>query len=110
VTARPAVARPPGPGEREDQQGHQPDRKARRDYGHAQRLGVAAEAAVQQMRSGAGDHRSPARHDHYRTQHRQGDEEPPLPRGGGIRAHRSTIASPFAPRKPYGQVRPSRLP
>jgi hypothetical protein len=95
VTGGPVPGRTPfhpGPGERENQQRNQANRETGSAERHAQ-LGLAS------------DHEDPAHHDHPGTDHRHGGDKPHPPGRGGIRAHRSTIASWFAPRKPYGQVR-----
>ena len=99
VTGGPAAGRTsvhPGLGERENQQRNQADRETGHAESHAQ-VGLAR---------GHGD---PAHHDHPGTEHRHGGDKPHPCVRGGIRAHRSTIASWFAPRKPYGQVRRIRV-
>jgi hypothetical protein len=105
-----AAARPPGPGERENQQGHQSHREACHAQSHAQAGDMTT--GVPGARVGAGrarHHQNPARHDHHGADHREGNDKPHPPGRGGIGAHRSTIASQYAPRKPYGQARPLRL-
>jgi hypothetical protein len=102
VTGRPAAGRPAASSGPEKQQGNQANRETR--YG--QRRAQAGDMAAGTL---SRDHEDPARHDHHGADHRQGGGKPHPPGTGGIRAHRSTIASWFAPRKPYGQVRPSRL-
>ena len=102
VTGRPAAGRPAASSGPEKQQGNQANRETRYGQRRAQAGDMAAGAL-------SGDHEDPARHDHHGADHRQGGGKPHPPGTGGIRAHRSTIASWFAPRKPYGQVRPSRL-
>jgi hypothetical protein len=53
----------------------------------------------------AHDYQQKAGHEHDGAQHRRSDDYPHPAGGGFIRAHCSTIASPFLPRKPYEQVR-----
>jgi hypothetical protein len=111
VTSGPAARRAPsGPGERENQQRHQPDDETRHAQSHAQAGEMTARAPIDQVGGHARHDQDPARHDHHRADHRQGDDKPHPPGWDGVRAHRSTIASRFAPRKRSWQVRPSRLP
>jgi len=109
VPGGPTTARPSGPGERENQQGHQANREARHAHGHAQAGVMTTRGPADQVASRAPHHEKPARNDHHGAGHREGNDKPHPSGRGGIRAHRSTIASRYAPRKPYGQVRPSRL-
>jgi hypothetical protein len=100
---------PPGPGERGNQQRNQADRETRHAQGHTQAGDMITRAPAEQVGGRARHHENPARHDHDGADHRQGNDKPHPSGRGGIRAHRSTIASRFAPRKPYRQVHPLRL-
>jgi hypothetical protein len=111
VTSGPAARRAPSdPGQRENQQRNQPDDQTRHAQSHAQAGEMTAGAPTDQMGDRARHDQDPARHDHHRADHRQGNDKPHPPGWDGVRAHRSTIASRFAPRKQYRQVRLSRLP
>jgi hypothetical protein len=111
VTSGPAPRwAPSGPAERENQQRNQPNDETRRAQSHAQAGEMTARTPTDRVSSRARHDQDPARHDHHRADHRQGNDKPHPPGWDGVRAHRSTIASRFAPRKPYWQVRPSRLP
>ena len=112
VTSGPAAPRGPEscpPGEREEHQRNQAKRETCHAQSHAHTGDMAAGAPAQPVGGGARHHENPARHDHHGADHRQGNDKPHPPGWGGIRAHRSTIASWFAARKPYRQVRLSRL-
>ena len=107
VTSGPAAARAPSaPGEREEHERDQANRETCHAQSHAQAGDMAAGAPADQVGGCARHHENPARQDHYGADHRQGDDKPHPPGRGGIRAHRSTIASWFAPRKPYRQGPP----
>jgi hypothetical protein len=111
VTSGPAARRASsGPAERENQQRSQPDDETRHAQSYAQAGEMTARVPADQVDGPARHDQDPARHDHHRADHRQGNDKPHPPGWDGVRAHRSTIASRFAPRKPYWQVRPSRLP
>ena len=102
----PAPARPPGPRERGYQQGRQADRDACRGQGQAEDGDMAGRTRADHVRRRAHHDENQAQQDRSGAHDRQADE--PRPPGGGIRAHWSTIASPFAPRKPYRQARALR--
>ena len=110
VTGRPVAGRtpgPPGPGERENQQRNHADDETR--YAQSHEGDATVRAPADQVGGRARHDQDPSRHDHHGADHRQRGDKPHPPGRGGVRAHRSTIASRFAPRKPYRQVRPSRL-
>jgi hypothetical protein len=109
VTTGPPTTRPSGPGEHENQQGHQTDGEARHAHSHAQAAVMTTRVPAEQVGGRARHHENAARYDHHGADHREGNDKPHPPGRGGIGAHRSTIASRYASRKPYGQVRPSRL-
>ena len=96
-----AAARP-GPGERENQQGDQAHREARHAQSHAQTGDRTTGAPADQVGDRARHHENPAGHDHHGADHREGNDKPHPPGRGGIGAHRSTIASRYAARKPLG--------
>jgi len=107
VTSLPAVSRAPGPDdpdEREEHQRNQANREARCAQSQTQAGDMAARTRADQVGGRACHHEKPARHDHHGADHRQGHDKPHPPGRDGISAHRSTIASRFAPRKPYRQV------
>jgi hypothetical protein len=112
VTRGPVAGRAPGlsrPGERENQQRNQADDETRHAQSHAETGDATVRAPADQVGGRARHDQDPARHDHHGADYRQRGDKPHPPGRGGIRAHRSTIASRFAPRKPYRQVRLSRL-
>jgi hypothetical protein len=107
VTSGPVAGRAPGPsgpGERENQQRNQADDETRHAQSHEG--DATARAPADQVGGRARHDQDPARHNHHGADHRQRSDKPHPPGRGGIRAHRSTIASRFASRKPYRHVRP----
>jgi hypothetical protein len=99
--------RPPSPREGDYQHGHQANSDACRAQGQAKDGDVTSRTSADHVHGRAHDHENQAQQDRSSAHHRQADDEPHPP-GGGIRAHWSTIASRFAPRKLYRQARPLR--
>jgi hypothetical protein len=98
---------PPGPREGDHQQGRQANSDACRPQGQAEGSDMTGRIPADHVRGRAHDHENQAQQDRSSAHDRQNDDEPHPP-GGGIRAHWSTIASWFAPRKLYRQARALR--